>query len=298
MTHAPLPSAPSAIDVELTPADYDEISRTVAEVSGIQLRSGKQGLVRSRLARRLRQLGLPSYEAYLARTRGPAGAAERAHMVDLLTTNKTSFFREPAHFDLLRARVLPEFGGATGGLRVWSAGCSSGEEPYTLAMVLADTLAEPARRAARILATDLSARVLERAVAGVYTEEQNEGVPPELLRRQFTRAAVAPGRPGAGGPGAGGPGAGGPAWSAGTGLRSLVSFAPLNLMTAWPMRGPFHAIFCRNVMIYFDKATQATLVRRFHDLLAPGGYLFIGHSESLSGVEHAYAYVQPAVYRR
>jgi chemotaxis protein methyltransferase CheR len=282
MTHAPLPSAPSAIDVELAPADYDEISRTVAEVSGIQLRSGKQGLVRSRLARRLRQLGLLSYEAYLVRTRGPAGAAERAHMVDLLTTNKTSFFREPAHFDLLRARVLPEFGGATGGLRVWSAGCSSGEEPYTLAMVLADTLAEPARRAARILATDLSARVLERAVAGVYTDEQTEGVPPELLRRHFTRAAVAPG---------------GPTWSAGTGLRSLVSFAPLNLMTAWPMRGPFHAIFCRNVMIYFDKATQATLVRRFHDLLAPGGYLFIGHSESLSGVEHAYAYVQPAVYR-
>ena len=282
------PASPGA-EAELARAEFDEISRTVAAVSGIQLRAGKEGLVRSRLARRLRQLGVGSYGAYLERTRGPAGAAERAHMVDLLTTNKTSFFRESAHFDLLRSRVLPEFGDVPGGLRVWSAGCSTGEEPYTLAMLVCDALAEPARRATRILATDLSARVLERARAGVYTDEQAEGVAPDLLRRHFARRPM---------PNDGALNGGAPGWSASPELRALVHFAPLNLMGAWPMRGPFHAIFCRNVMIYFDKPTQAALVARFHALLAPGGYLFVGHSESLSAVGHSFGYVQPAVYRR
>jgi chemotaxis protein methyltransferase CheR len=267
----------------MTAADFADISRTVAEVAGIQLRAGKEGLVRGRLARRLRQLGHGSFREYLDHVQADASRRELAHMVDLLTTNKTSFFRESAHYDLLRERVLPEFAGAPGGLRLWSAGCSSGEEPYTMAMVLRDALPDAQFRAARVLATDISARVLERARAGAYTDDQTADVPPELLRRHFARAD-----------GAGGAAAG---WTAGAALRAPVRFAPLNLLGPWPMAGPFHAIWCRNVMIYFDKPTQAALVARFRALLAPGGYLCVGHSESLSAVDHGLAYVQPAAYR-
>jgi chemotaxis protein methyltransferase CheR len=148
-----------------------------------------------------------------------------------------------------------------------------------MAMVLRDALAEPAWRAARVLATDISARILARARAGVYADDAIGDVDPALAKRHFAR------EPGGG-------------WSVAPGLRAAVRFAPLNLMGPWPMRGPFHAIFCRNVMIYFDKPTQASLVARYYDLLAPGGYLFVGHSESLSAVDHAFAYVRPAVYRK
>jgi chemotaxis protein methyltransferase CheR len=273
-------AAPPGAEAPLTAADFDAISRAVAEVAGIQLRAGKEGLVRARLARRLRELGDRSFHDYLERVRADGSRRELAHMVDLLTTNKTSFFREAAHFDLLRERVLPEFGGAPGGLRLWSAGCSSGEEAYTMAMVLRDALPDAAYAAARVLATDISARVLARARAGAYAEEQVADVPAELLRRHFTRDAAARG------------------WAVGAALRAPVRFAPLNLMGAWPMAGPFHAIWCRNVMIYFDKPTQAALVARFEALLAPGGYLCVGHSESLSAVGHGLAYVQPAAYRK
>jgi chemotaxis protein methyltransferase CheR len=280
MMPAPVLAPPPAAegDVPFTAADFSEISRTVGEVAGIQLRAGKEGLVRARLARRLREVGARSYAEYLGRVRADASRRELAHMVDLLTTNKTSFFREAAHFDVLRDAVLPAFAGASGGLRAWSAGCSTGEEPYTIAMVLRDALAEPAWRAARVLATDISARALARARAGVYPDDTLADVDPALRRRHFTPA----------------PGGG---WAVAAALRAPVQFAPLNLMGAWPMRGPFHAIFCRNVMIYFDKPTQAALVARYHELLAPGGYLFVGHSESLSAVEHRFTYVQPAVYR-
>lgn len=283
---AAAPPAAAPADAELTAADFAEVSETVGGIAGIQLRAGKEGLVRSRLARRLRQVGDATYADYLRRVRADAG--ERAHMIDLLTTNKTSFFREAAHFDVLRDRVLPAFAGARGGLRVWSAGCATGEEPYTVAMVLRDALDAEAWGASRVLATDLSARALARARAGVYADELAAAVPPELLARHFDRAE-------GGAPRAGGAPNG---WSASPALRGAVRFAPLNLMGEWPMRGPFHAVFCRNVMIYFDKPTQAALVGRFHALLAPGGYLFVGHSESLSAVGHEFAYVQPAVYRK
>jgi chemotaxis protein methyltransferase CheR len=264
-------------DSQLTDAHFLAISALAYDVAGIKLPPGKEGLVRSRLAKRLRARGLGSYDDYLALVRDPAGG-ELAEMIDALTTNKTDFFREPAHFDFLRQRVLPATGGAP--LRLWSAGCSTGEEPYTLAMVLHDALPDVARRDVKILATDISRRVLTHAKAGVYADAAMQGVPPELRRRHFARTPNGAG------------------WEAGASLRSLVTFAPLNLMGAWPMRGPFQAIFCRNVMIYFDRATQQTLVRRFHDLLEPGGYLFVGHSESLSALSHGFDYVQPAVYRR
>ena len=267
-----------AADAELAPSQFQDISRTVYDVAGIQLRPGKEGLVRSRLAKRLRALGVATYDEYLARVAGDASGRELAEMVDALTTNKTNFFREPAHFDFLRDRVLPALP-ASAPLRIWSAGCSTGEEPYTLAMTLHEALPDLARRDVRILATDISARVVAQARAGRYPDAVAGEVPPELLRRYFTR----------------GPGG---AWEVGASLRAPIAFARLNLMEAWPMRGPFQAIFCRNVMIYFDKPTQQELVGRYYEMLAPGGHLFVGHSESLSGIAHRFAYVQPAVYRR
>jgi chemotaxis protein methyltransferase CheR len=276
--HAAVALPPGAfVDAELSEAQFGEISRTVYDVAGIRLRPGKEGLVRSRLARRLRALGAGSYGEYLARVRADATGRELAEMVDALTTNKTSFFREPAHFDYLRERVLPALP-AREPLRMWSAGCSTGEEPYSLAMVLRESLPDLARRDVRLLATDISSRVLAPARAGRYADAAVADVPPELLRRHFLRA--------------------GGAWEVAPAVRSLVTFARLNLMAVWPMRGPFEAIFCRNVMIYFDKPTQQELVARFHALLAPGGHLFVGHAESLSGIAHGFSYVQPAVYRR
>ncbi len=270
----------ASYDAELRPAQFAEISRTVASIAGIQLPPGKEGLVQSRLSRRLRQLGVPSFDAYLTRVRDDASGRERAEMIDLLTTNKTSFFRESAHFDLLRDTVIPAFAGAGSPIRVWSAGCSSGEEPYTIAMVLRETLAgNGTPEGARVLATDLSRRVLEHAIRGTYTDAQTADVPDALRRRYFTREADGD-------------------WTVGPSLRSQVRFAGLNLLGPWPMRGPFQMIFCRNVMIYFDKPTQEALVARFHALLAPGGYLFVGHSESLTALAHEFTYVRPAVYRR
>ncbi|HEY0777160.1 MAG TPA: protein-glutamate O-methyltransferase CheR [Gemmatirosa sp.] len=272
---------PSAGEVVLRTAHFAEISRIVTDIAGIQLPPGKEGLVQSRLARRLRQLGVPSFDAYLERVRDDATGRERAEMIDLLTTNKTSFFREPAHFDMLRDTVVPTFAAAPNGLRLWSAGCSTGEEPYTIAMVLREAASsagvdgpEP-----RVLATDLSHRVLEQAARGVYSDAQLAEVPGPLRGRYFVAES-------------------GDRWRVAPALRGLVRFAGLNLLGAWPMRGPFHAIFCRNVMIYFDKPTQQALVARFHALLATGGYLFVGHSESLTALDHDFAYVRPAVYRK
>jgi chemotaxis protein methyltransferase CheR len=259
-----------AAEAALGAPEFRAISALVYDAAGILLPAGKEGLVRARLAKRLRECDVSTYAAYLEIVRD-ARSGELEEMVDALTTNKTNWFREPAHFDVLR-RLLPSLG--TGPLRLWSAGCSTGEEPYTMAMVLR----EAGRHDAKILATDISRRVLAQAAAATYGAQAAAEVPAELRNKYFTRTAEGS--------------------VASPQLRSLVTFAPLNLVGRWPMRGPFHAIFCRNVMIYFDRPTQQRLVRRFYDLLAPGGHLFVGHSESLSAHEHEFRYVQPAVYRK
>ena len=260
----------------LRSADFQRISDLLYAASRITLQDGKEELVKSRLLKRMRALGIGSFGEYLARVE--SDPAEKYQMVDLLTTNKTSFFREDAHFDFLKTRVLP---GITGGrLRIWSAGCSSGEEPCTIAMVLREHYASGPQPDARILATDLSKRVLARAEAGIYDEEVLRDVPPQLTQKYFDCVETRKPR----------------RYSARPALRSLITFAPLNLMEDWPMKGPFDVIFCRNVMIYFDKPTQERLVNRFYGLLKPGGYLFSGHSESLAGMNHNFRYVQPAVH--
>ena len=274
------PALGSIGGIELSDAQFRRVGEIVTRVSGIQLPPGKESLVRSRLAKRMRALSIASVSEYLDLVDRDASRAELAEMVDVLTTNKTSFFREADHFRLLQETIFPSLERGRGEVRLWSAGCSSGEEPYTIAMVARETMGASASRV-RILATDISARVLEKARQGVYDADQLDDVPPTLRRNHFEPVPGAHDR-----------------LRVVAGTREMVQFARLNLMGDWPMRGPFDVILCRNVMIYFDKPTQERLVSRYAALLAPGGYLFVGHSESLSGLRHELAYVQPATYRK
>lgn len=270
----------SAVQISLKPSEFSAISEYTYRACGINLTAGKEGLVQTRLAKRLGALGLPSYHAYLEWVQQRGNEDEKSLMIDLLTTNKTDFFREPAHFRYMHDVILPELV-ARGNrrLRIWSAGCSSGEEPYTIAIQLNEELPDVARWDAKILATDLSSLILARAREGEYSRSATAGLTQAQIRRHFTETPEGGVR-------------------AGNHLRSLIRFARLNLMEEWPMRGPFDVIFCRNVMIYFDKPTQERLVRRYWELLPPGGYLFTGHSESLNSLDHPYEYIQPAVYRK
>jgi len=269
--------------VALGAAEFKDIAAFVYEVAGINLQAGKEQLVRSRLHKRLRALEVDSFAEYLKRVKaGPANGEQRT-MIDLLTTNKTDFFREAKHFDFLRANVLPAFKSTAGGsLRIWSAGCSTGEEPYTIAMVLAAELGDLARWDVRILATDISPTALKKAKEGTYSEAVVSPVPPAWRDKYLKPVAGAKGR----------------SYRVSESLRRPIHFGRLNLMEEWPMKGPFDLIFCRNVMIYFDKDTQGRLIRRYWRLLRSGGHLFTGHAESLSGITHDYSPVQPAVYRK
>lgn len=257
---------------------FEQIGRVVHRITGIKLPDGKQALVKGRLVKRLRALGIDSFDEYLAYVESDASGRELASMIDALTTNKTSFFREPQHFDFLRDHVLP---GLTGGrMRFWSAGCSSGEEPYTLAMLLRQRVPNVDRRDVRILATDISPAELAKARARRYSEDTVQDVPPMMRGRYLVCVQAKKPRE----------------YQVTDEVAGLVRFAELNLMAPWPMKGPFDAILCRNVMIYFDKPTQQQLVQRFWDLLKPGGHMFVGHSESLTRTTADFRYVQPAVY--
>jgi chemotaxis protein methyltransferase CheR len=251
--------------------DPTAICRFVERITGIQLPATKHSMVSSRLSPVLRRLGLTRYRDYLAHVeQSPDGLRE---MMDVLTTNKTSFFREARHFEVLRAR-LADLHARGIAPRLWSAGCSSGEEPYTMAII---ALAAGAPTT-RILATDLSSRMLERGRAAVYEASALEEVPRAFHSLAFMRHATGV--------------------KVSDRVRALVEFAPLNLLGPWPMRGPFHAILCRNVMIYFDKPTRTALVERYRALLTPEGLLFVGLSESLTGVGDGFTLVEPGAYTR
>ncbi len=275
---APAPSLVAGPDLHLSAARYHAVAEFLHAHCGIRLREGKEALVVSRLGHRVRATRQRTLGEYVDAVLDGAMPDELPHFIDVLTTNKTSFFREPAHFDFLVEEVLPRLERQGGEVKVWSAACSSGEEPYTLAMTIRDHLSAAAVARVRILATDISGRILESAKAGRYTDAQVQGVPAPVLKRWFTRA--------------------GDAWAVKPELKELVRFGKLNLMDAWPMKGPFDVIMCRNVMIYFDRATQERLVQRFAQLLPPGGILCVGHAESLSGIAHGLDVVQPAVYRK
>lgn len=268
------------LTAELDRNQFREISRIIYQQCGISLKSGKEALVRARLMKRLRALQIPSVKEYMALISSEKGRTEIETLVDVMTTNKTSFFRESAHFDYLAEEILPGLDQRR--LRFWSAACSSGEEPYTLAMVLREAIPSIDQKDVLILSTDISTEMLETARAGIYPHDRMAGIPRPLVQKYFERNASSTEH----------------SYRAGPGLRKLTRLAPLNLMQAWPMKGPFNVIFCRNVMIYFDRPTQQRLVNRFWDLLEPGGFLFVGHSEGLSGIRHEFQYMKPAVYKK
>ncbi len=271
---------------ELTDKQFYRISDLVKQVAGINLHDGKKELVKARLNKRLRKLGMTDFREYLDYLENDSTNTELVAMLDAISTNLTSFFREISHFECLRDNILsrliadaPRRGQK---LRIWSAGCSSGEEPYSLAMWVLEHLPNASKWDVAILATDLSTKVLDRASQGVYAADRVEGMAPQFRNRYFTSIPQRPDR----------------AYQISPNVRQLITFARLNLMEQWPMRGPFDIIFCRNVMIYFDKPTQGKLVNRYWDMLGPDGTLFIGHSESLTGIQHRFKYVQPTVYRK
>jgi chemotaxis protein methyltransferase CheR len=252
----------------LSQDDFRRISQMIYADAGINLTEGKAALVYARLAKRLRALRMQAFRDYCDLVASPEGHAERQEMLTALTTNVTKFFREPHHFDHLKAKMLPQFLQAGRGqrIRLWSAACSTGQEPYSIALTLLSAWPEAAGHEVKILATDIDRAVLATAEAGVYSEEQLDGVSIELRRRFFEPA-----------------GGDRPHWRVNEAVRRLVTFRQLNLIESWPMQGQFQAIFCRNVVIYFDEPTQQEIWRKFLPRLTPEGALYIGHSERVTG---------------
>jgi len=269
----------------LTDNEFEKISSFVKETCGIDLHVGKRELVKARLGKRLRNLGMTSFDDYFQRVHADASGAELTFMLDALATNVTSFFREPQHFDYVRTAVVQRAAASKINpkrLRVWSAGCSSGEEPYSIAISILEGVHSLENWDVGILATDLSVKVLDYARRGVYPRERIANVPKGLGPKYFTAEGRGEDK----------------TYRIAQAVRGLVTFARLNLMGHWPMKGPFDAILCRNVMIYFNKETQTRLIDRFAGLLAVGGVLCIGHSESLAGVKHKLDYIAPTIYSR
>ena len=271
---------------ELSPASFARLAQFITAELGIKMPESKSTMIQSRLLRRVSSLGLASIDQYVDHLFAPQNQAEREHFINAITTNKTDFFREPEHFTYLSEVVLPAFGrnrARCARFQAWSAGCSTGEEPYTLAMVLAEYAARRPGFEFAILATDVSTRVLDQARDAIYPEAQILPVPPELRRKYLLSsrgteermARIVPG------------------------LRMQISFGQLNFMEEYyPVRDTFDAIFFRNVMIYFDRPTQEAVVNKLCRNLAPGGYLFAGHSESLTGLDIPLRPVRASIYRK
>ena len=264
----------------LRPREFHLIRRMVYEHFGIDL-DGKEVLVAARLGKKMRELGLSSFKQYYEHVEQDATGEALTTMVDALTTNHTSFFREAQHFDYLRKVIVPALQ-PTGQLRIWSAACSTGEEPYSIAFTLREELGEATSAKVRILATDISTRVLAKAERGLYPASRFQQIPVDRMRRHLLK----------------GSGASAGDYMVKKETRALVEFQRLNLMEDFSHVGLFSVIFCRNVMIYFDQETQQGLVNRLAAQLEPGGYLLIGHAESLNGIEHPLKYLCPATYRK
>ena len=271
MTQYSARRTPAIVEGEflLTGDDFKRIASMMRADAGIILDESKATLVYSRLAKRIRSTGLRTFAEYCALVGRDDGIVEREMMLAALTTNVTSFFREPHHFHHLKTKVLPKILEKVrrgGGLRLWSAACSNGQEPYSIALVILSLLPNAADHDIRILATDIDPNMIAEGSDGVYAESIVNAVPNELRRRWF--------RPVDGG---------GNRYAVSDEMRKLVAFRQMNLNGQWPMKGKFDAIFCRNVVIYFDEATQFTLWSRIAPYLEPGGSLYIGHSERIGG---------------
>ncbi len=257
------------------------VSSLVYERSRIRLDSGKQALIRARLGKRMRHYGFTELAEYCHFLQTDADEEEFTRVIDSLTTNFTHFMREPDHFDFLVRTAIPSLKLKTG-LRVWSAACSSGEEPYTIGFFLSENESRIPGGNWSVAASDLSTKVLEKAIAGIYDDERVSSLPREWLRKYFQRGH---GR-----------------WAGHYRVKKSISdrikFQNLNLIESYTHPEPFHVIFCRNVMIYFDRPTQESLVTRLAHFLEPNGYLLIGHSESLNGLKLPFRCLRPSIYQK
>ena len=270
-----------ASGLTLKPGEFRQISELAYERFGLDLKRGKEALVAARLGKKLRQRGFQSFSEYYRHVVSDATGEALVELIDSLTTNHTSFLRERAHFEVLARAAREEFPNIRT-LEIWSAACSSGEEPYSISMCLADALHRAGGKAFRILATDISTRVLALARRAVYPAERFRELP-EAWRRAYLLRGEGECRG---------------FYKIKPEIAQPVEFKRLNLIEPFADQRLFHVIFCRNVMMYFDKPTQQDIVQRLSRRIEPGGYLFVGHSESLTGVEHELRYVRPAVYRR
>ncbi len=270
----------SGADLKLTATEFKQISDLAYQRFGLDLKRGKEALVAARLGKKLRKLGFNTFAEYHRHMLADSTGDALIELIDALTTNHTSFLREKAHFEFLTRAVNEEFRDVST-VRIWSAACSSGEEPYSIAMCLAETMAKTPGRQFRILATDISTRVLDTARRGVYPVERFSDVP-----EPWRRALLLRGRDASNG-----------FYKVKPELGQRIEFERLNLIEPFPQRAAFHVIFCRNVMMYFDKATQQHIVQRLAGCLERGGYLFVGHSESLTGGEHPGQDGRPATDR-
>jgi chemotaxis protein methyltransferase CheR len=265
----------------ITPQEFEQIRRLAYDKFGLDLRNGKEHLVSARLGKKIREARFRSFREYYEHVVQDRTGEALTAMIDALTTNYTSFLREPAHFDFLQQTILPELSDRSQ-ISIWSAACSTGEEPYTIAFSLLEKLGRVPSSKISILATDISTRVLATAQKAVYPGERFQSFSQDMQRKYLLRGENR--------------------WQGWYRIKkeiaSLVTFRQLNLIEPFSQVGQFPVIFCRNVMIYFDKPTQTDVVNRLAACMEPGGYLLIGHAESLTGIDCPFQYVRPATYRK
>lgn len=268
----------------MSDSSFDRIRQFVSEHTGIVLSDAKKDMVYGRLSKRVRTGRYNNFDAFCD-VLDAGDQEEQEFLINAITTNLTSFFREQYHFDYLANTLIPELikhSNSSKRIRIWSAGCSTGEEPYSIAMILKESIADIVQWDVKILATDLDANVIAHAKTGIYSADRVAELPQQQIERWFKR----------------GRGAHENNVKVSKELQDLITFKRLNLLQDWPMKGPFDVIFCRNVVIYFDKETQRTLFERYADILKPHGFLFIGHSESLFKVSTRFDTLGKTIYRK
>ena len=270
---------PNDLNWELPEKEFQRFKDLVYQYSGINLTDEKRNLLRARLSKLIRKRGITSFEEYFRIFKNDNSGMELVELIDAVSTNVTSFFRENAHFEFLKMRVLPDLVEKNAKrIRFWSAACSTGEEPYSIIISVKPFLKTIDSCDFKLLASDISTKTLSAAKLGTYSFEKVNNLPGNIIQDNFTKTANG--------------------YQLKPDNKKYVTFARINLLEKYPFSGPFDVIFCRNVMIYFDRKTREKLINRLYDYLTPGGYLFIGHSENLSLISNSFKSVMPAVYQR
>jgi chemotaxis protein methyltransferase CheR len=271
-------------EFRFTEKDFNSLRKISNAHTGIIVTDDKYDMYYSRIVKRIRKLGFKDFSEYVAYLKANE-ATEFTPFIDSITTNLTSFFREKHHFDQIKSELIPDLcqrADAVGGIKIWSAGCSTGEEPYTIAMTFSEGLANKPGMKATIMASDIDTTVLSKASNGVYDIERVKGLPINIKRRWFFR----------------GKGNNSGKVKISPELQKMMEFKQVNLMESWPMKEKFHLLFCRNVVIYFDRPTKIKLFDRFADQIVDGGFMILGHSESLQGLTDRFETIGKTVYRK